>query len=78
MSGLWDVPGIPHRGWTCVDVIDLREDGKDTDNPQTNYEVCQMCRHHPLRRACDHVDGIVDHMIVRRCGGMCEARARLL
>lgn len=30
MSGnRWDQPGLPHKGWHCVDVVDLRADGKD-------------------------------------------------
>ena len=27
MSGSrWDQPGVPHKGWHCVDVVDLRAD----------------------------------------------------
>lgn len=24
----WDQQGIPHKGWNCVDVIDIRADGE--------------------------------------------------
>lgn len=28
MSGSrWDQLGVPHKGWHCVDVVDLRADG---------------------------------------------------
>ena len=28
MSGSrWDQPGVPYKGWPCVDVVDLRADG---------------------------------------------------
>jgi hypothetical protein len=38
MSGLWDEPGIPKRGWSCVDIEDI---GGLTGE---NFEICQMCR----------------------------------
>ena len=29
MSGnCWNQPGVPHKGWHCVDVVDLRVDGE--------------------------------------------------
>lgn len=32
MSGnRWDQPGVPHKGWHCVDVVDLRADGESAD-----------------------------------------------
>ena len=31
MSGnRWDQPGVHHKGWHCVDVVDLRADGGPT------------------------------------------------
>ncbi|MBN2021070.1 MAG: hypothetical protein JW749_12705 [Sedimentisphaerales bacterium] len=47
MVGLWDKPGIPHRGWRCVDVYDLREDGSTPE--ETNYATCEMCGHERIR-----------------------------
>lgn len=26
-----DQPGVPHKGWHCVDVVDLRADGESAD-----------------------------------------------
>jgi len=36
---LWNIPGVPHKGWKNVDIIDLEDD----------YESCQMCGHEPIR-----------------------------
>jgi hypothetical protein len=35
----WSRPGVPHRGWSCVDVEDLGEPS----------EVCEMCEQAQLR-----------------------------
>lgn len=35
MSGSrWDQPGVPHKGWHCVDVVDLRADVKYQATPR--------------------------------------------
>lgn len=32
MSGnRWDQPGVPHKGWQFVDVVDLRAAGESAD-----------------------------------------------
>ena len=41
---LWDQPGVPHRGWRCVDVEDLGADG-----PAYEPGTCQMCGKKRLR-----------------------------
>jgi len=43
----WDQLNIPHKGWNCDDVIDLREDGSSVD--ETNYATCQMCGNEKIR-----------------------------
>jgi hypothetical protein len=54
--GNWSVPGVPHRGWRCLDVIDNEE-------PDFLCEMCEvmriryihiMChpRHPPLQVGC--------------------------
>jgi len=52
----WDKVGIPHKGWTCIDVVDLRGDGSDAD--ETSYETCQMCGHEKIRfvHVMEHTD----------------------
>ena len=48
MSGnRWDQPGVPHKGWHCVDVVDLRADGESAD--ETDYATCQMCCNEKIR-----------------------------
>ncbi len=47
MSGLWNKPGIPHKGWYCVDVYDIRSDGSSPD--ETEYEACEMCCNERIR-----------------------------
>ena len=43
----WDQPGVPHKGWHCVDVVDLRADGESAD--ETDYATCQMCGNEKIR-----------------------------
>lgn len=40
-TGLWATPGVPHKGWTCVDVEDL---GSPT-------MFCEMCQSQEIRYA---------------------------
>ena len=48
MSGnRWDQPGVPHKGWHCVDVVYLRADGESAD--ETDYATCQMCGNEKIR-----------------------------
>lgn len=37
--GKWSVAGVPHRGWTCVDIEDLGEPSID----------CEMCESQTIR-----------------------------
>lgn len=37
----WNIPGIPHKGWSiigCEDILDGIEDPDDRE-----YETCEMC-----------------------------------
>ena len=34
-TGKWGQPGVPHKGWTCVDIEDLGE-------PSATCEMCEM------------------------------------
>lgn len=38
-SGKWAQPGVPHKGWQCVDVEDLGEPSA----------ICEMCEAHEIR-----------------------------
>lgn len=33
-SGKWSLPGVPHKGWTCIDIEDLGE-------PSATCEMCE-------------------------------------
>lgn len=41
---LWETPGVPHKGWTCTGMIDLRE-----DDPEAELETCEMCGKEGIR-----------------------------
>jgi hypothetical protein len=47
LHDLWHAPGFPHRGWECVDVIDLNPD--DDPSEEVSYETCQACGQYPIR-----------------------------
>ena len=44
MAYLWSQPGFPHKGWRCVGIHDLRDDGPDY-TPGT----CEACGNGSLR-----------------------------
>ena len=37
--GKWSAPGVPHKGWTCVDIEDLGEPS----------QTCEMCESQTIR-----------------------------
>jgi hypothetical protein len=39
MTGKWGRPGVPHKGWTCVDIEDLGEPAA----------TCEMCESQEVR-----------------------------
>jgi hypothetical protein len=43
---LWDNPGIPHKGWVCIDMEDL---GECEEFEEPIYEKCQMCGKEDIR-----------------------------
>jgi hypothetical protein len=47
MSYRWNHTDIPQKGWTLVDVEDIREDGQTEDD--TPYEECMMCGNNKIR-----------------------------
>lgn len=42
MTNYWNIPGVPHKGWTCFDVIDLQDQSED-------FENCMMCGKEEIR-----------------------------
>ena len=47
MANYWNQQGIPHRGWTLDDVIDIRDNGQE--EWETDYESCMMCGNEGIR-----------------------------
>ena len=43
-TGLWREAGVPHKGWRCVDMEDLR-----ADDPEAELDICDMCRVQEIR-----------------------------
>ncbi len=75
MSGLWDKPGIPHKGWVCCDVIDLRASDDDNDSDQDSddlYESCEMCDHERVRYI--HIMEHIDYHCELRVGCVCAGK----
>lgn len=46
-ENLWNQQGVPHKGWQCVDTVDLRPDGQSAG--ETDYAECQMCGNEKIR-----------------------------
>ncbi|NBA88907.1 hypothetical protein GVN16_24240 [Emticicia sp. CRIBPO] len=47
MANYWNRNSIPHKGWTLIDVIDIREEGQKES--ETEYETCMMCGNEKIR-----------------------------
>lgn len=47
----WDNPGIPHKGWTLVDYIDIREDAVEffCTVKNTFYLILRGCNNITVR-----------------------------
>lgn len=43
----WNKPGIPHKGWQCIDVYDLGENAESSEDIE--YERCEMCNNEKIR-----------------------------
>lgn len=70
MANYWRQQGVPHKGWTLVDVIDIRDDGQSEF--ETDYETCMMCGNEKIRYI-----HIVEHAEVReefRVGCTCAEK----
>lgn len=39
MTGKWSEPGVPHKGWSCIDIEDLGEPSA----------ICEMCESQEIR-----------------------------
>lgn len=57
--GKWSVPGVPHRGWNCIDIEDL-------GSPEA---ACEMCKRKEIK--CVHVMRHPDYPETLNCGCIC-------
>lgn len=57
--GKWAQPGVPHKGWVCVDFEDLGEPG----------EICEMCESAEIRFV--HLMEHEEYPDTLRCGCVC-------
>jgi hypothetical protein len=67
---LWETPGFPHRGWECLDVVDLNPDELPAE--EVEYGTCEACGQHPIRFV--HVLRHDDWQDDVRVGCICSAR----
>jgi hypothetical protein len=61
-TGKWGQPGVPHKGWTCIDIEDLGE----------LSEVCAMCEIQEIRYV--HHMRHPSYPDVLGCGCICAGR----
>lgn len=45
--GLWNVEGVPHKGWKCIGVADLGE--YVAADEEIEYAQCEMCGKESIR-----------------------------
>lgn len=70
MGNLWDTPGVPHKGWRCVDSEDVRSDGQSVED--TSYETCEMCGQEQIRYV--HLMEHDDYPVPLRVGCICAGK----
>lgn len=59
MTGKWSQPGVPHKGWSCVDIEDLGEPSA----------TCEMCETQEIRYV-HHMEH-ANYPQVLACGCVC-------
>lgn len=55
-----DFPNIPHKGWTIVDAIHIREEGQGED--ETVYPNCIICNNDRIRYV--HIVSLPDDVVI--------------
>ena len=68
---LWKQEGIPHKGWTCVEMIDIGED-HESESRRDYYEKCEMCNHEGIRYV--HIMNHQDYSEYLRVGSQCAEK----
>jgi hypothetical protein len=70
MTNYWKHEGIPHKGWTLKDVIDVCEEGHSEFSNE--YENCMMCGNENIRYV--HIVHHVEIEIELRVGCRCSEK----
>jgi hypothetical protein len=67
MPNFWNVPGVPHKGWTLINVIDLADAGASYWNGE--YETCMMCGKENIRyvHLVDHPHVLDEYRVGCKC-----------
>ena len=66
----WNKAGIPHKGWSCVDVEDIAEYFDDAE--EIEYEQCEMCGRERIRFV--HIMRHPDYPDELRVGCVCAEK----
>ena len=66
----WNKSGIPHKGWQCIDVIDLGEDKEKME--EIDYEQCEMCNNEKIRYV--HIMKHPEYKILLHVGCVCAEK----
>ena len=69
-ENLWNKPGVPHRGWKLLDVVDLRAGCEAIEEPE--YAVCQMCGNEKIRYI--HIMAHPEYKIPLEVGCICAEK----
>ncbi len=67
----WNQPGVPHKGWTCIGVDDVR-DGGTISVEETDYAICEMCGKEQVRFVHNMVHD--DYADTLRVGCVCAGK----
>jgi hypothetical protein len=62
MTGKWSEPGVPHKGWDCVDVEDLCKQSA----------ICEMCETQEIRYVHHMEHPLYSETL--KCGCVCAGR----
>lgn len=70
MNSTWNQKGVPHKGWNCIDVIDLNPDSLPRE--YVDYYECEMCCKTKIRFV--HVMSHPDHEDDLSVGCVCAEK----
>ena len=66
----WSRIGVPHKGWRCIDVLDLGEDAENIE--EIDYQQCEMCGNEKIRYV--HVMKHTEYQEILHVGCVCAEK----